>query len=210
MLRIYEDAIRLVRLLRPLWEKIGQTTGDNVLADAPGKLSTLGQRAVAGVVRAAPELSAQWAPTGNSYRRYAPGNWAARTATWAIGNYTCGLRVVADHPDDTRLELRLPGADASPHLVMAGLLAAALWGIETEQDPTAETTDVAYDVVDPDIGPIARDLADAAERLSASERARAWFGDAFVDHHAATRRAEHDALRRHVSAAERLRYLHDA
>lgn len=194
----------------PILSLVDTATGGNVLADAPGKLSAVGEAAVAGVVRAAPELSALWAPTVNSYRRYAPGNWAARTATWAIGNYTCGLRVVADHPDDTRLELRLPGADASPHLAMAGLLAAALWGIETEQEPPAETTGVAYDVVDPDIGPIARDLTDAADRLAASARARAWFGDAFVDHHAATRRAEADVLRRHVSAAERQRYLHDA
>ncbi len=57
-------------------------------------LARAGLHAVAGITQALPELTLLAAPTVNSYRRLAPGNWAPRTATWGIGNYTCGLRVV--------------------------------------------------------------------------------------------------------------------
>ena len=52
-----------------------------------------------------------------------------------------------------------------------------------------------------------RDLAEAASRLDGSERARALFGDAFVDWFAFSRRHEADMFRRHVADLDRRRYL---
>ena len=50
-------------------------------------------------------------------------------------------------------------------------------------------------------------LWDAAQRLKASKVARDWFGDAFVDHFAATREWEEREFRRHITDWELARYF---
>ncbi len=109
--------------------------GAPLLCDEPGVLSKTGAHAIAGVLALLPELLAMVAPYPNSYRRFGPGNWAPTTATWGVGNYSCALRAVLDHPRSARLELRVPGADTSPHHCLAMFLGAALWGIEERLEP---------------------------------------------------------------------------
>jgi glutamine synthetase len=53
----------------------------------------------------------------------------------------------------------------------------------------------------------ARDLYEAAERLAASKPARALFGDAFVEHHAATRQWEEREFRKAITDWELARYF---
>ena len=185
------------------------TAGENLLVDRarPTGLSEIGEAFLAGVLHGLPELMALFATTTNAYRRYAPGNWAPRTATWGHLNYTCGVRVVAEPEANARLELRLPGADMPAHLAFAMFLGAGLDGVERGLALPPETAGIGRDAHHPDIGPLPRTLAEAAERLARSERARALFGDRFVDHHAAVCRHEADALARHVPAPERARYL---
>jgi glutamine synthetase len=50
-------------------------------------------------------------------------------------------------------------------------------------------------------------LWDAAQRLKASKVAREWFGDAFVDHFAATREWEEREFRKHITDWELARYF---
>jgi glutamine synthetase len=52
-----------------------------------------------------------------------------------------------------------------------------------------------------------RTLWDAAERLKRSRTARDWFGDAFVEHFAATREWEEREFRRHITDWELERYF---
>src|SRR6202044_452362 len=105
-------------------------TGSSALGEGGGGLSKTAMAAIAGITTLLPELLVMAAPNPNSYRRFGPGNWAPTTATWGIGNYSCALRVVADAPESTRLELRIPGADANPHLCAAMFLGSFLWGID--------------------------------------------------------------------------------
>ena len=170
-------------------------------------LSKVGASALAGVVALLPELLALAAPYPNSYRRFGPGNWAPTTATWGLDNYSCAVRVVADDPTTARLELRMPGADVSPHHGLALFLGAALWGIQERLEPPApiEAPDDGRERTDAVRLP--RDLIEAAERLAASAAARDLFGSNFVDHFAAARRVEAAACHRFVSAEERDRYL---
>jgi glutamine synthetase len=181
--------------------------GAPVLCDEPGVLSKTGAHAIAGILALLPELFAMAAPYPNSYRRFGPGNWAPTTATWGVGNYSCALRAVLDHPLSARLELRAPGADTSPHHCLAMVLGAALWGIE-------ERLELPPPVMAPADGRHAaggsglpRDLVEAAVRFSASTTARELFGAAFVEHYAAARRAEAAACHRFVSSEERNRYV---
>ncbi len=177
-------------------------------AKHPSGLSVTGRQFVAGVLQLLPELMPMFAGTVNSYRRYVPGNWAPRTATWGLRNYTCGLRVVAGAPEDTRLEFRLPGADTNPHLAFAMMLGAGLYGIANKLKPPPMTTDIGREFVHPSIGPLPRTLLEAAERMRASKLARELFGDRFVDHYTESCIQEDHLMRRHISAFERRRYLH--
>ena len=177
-----------------------------LLCDEPGVLSKTGSSAVAGVVTLLPELLAMAAPYPNSFRRFGPGNWSPSTATWGSDAYSCALRVVTRQPRDARLELRIPGADTSPHHCLAMFLGAALWGIEERLDPPPPVVPPADGRASGDRG-LPHDLVEAAERFAASAAARELFGSAFVEHFAASRRAEAAACQRFVSAEERDRYL---
>ena len=183
--------------------------GDAMAGGAPigDSLSKTALHAIAGIVAALPELTIFAAPTVNSYRRLAPGNWAPRTATWGIGNYTCGLRAVPAHAGTpARLELRLPGADANPWLTAALAVGGAVHGLEQRLDPPPPVAGLAREV----LPGVPRTLLEAAERLAASDLARDLAGEEFVRHYAATRAEEDRQLRLLVPAAERARYLDHA
>lgn len=176
-------------------------------ADDPRGISSTCRHFVAGVLHALPECMPMFAGTVNAYRRYVPGNWAPRTATWGIGNYTCALRVVNGAPDECRVEFRLPGADTNPHLAFAMLLGTGLDGIERKLEPPPETYDIGREFVHEEIGRLPRTLLEAAERMHASDRARTLYGDRFVEHYTQSCIQEDHLVRRHVSAFERERYL---
>jgi glutamine synthetase len=180
--------------------------GAPLLCDAPGALSKIGSWAVAGVVTLLPEFLAMAAPYPNSFRRFGPGNWAPATATWGPDAYSCALRVVARDTRTPRLELRVPGADTSPHHCLAMFLGAALWGIEEQLEPPPPIIPPA-DGRTAEACALPRDLMDATDRFAASTAARELFGAAFVEHFAQSRRAEAAACHRFVSAEERDRYL---
>jgi glutamine synthetase len=177
-----------------------------LLRDEPGILTKTGSSAVAGVVTLLPELLAMAAPYPNSFRRFGPGNWSPSTATWGSDAYSCAVRAVTRDPCDARLELRIPGADTSPHHCLAMFLGAALWGIEERLDPPPPVLPPADGRASRDYD-LPHDLVEAAERFSASAAARELFGPAFVEHFASSRRAEAAACQRFVSAEERERYL---
>jgi glutamine synthetase len=181
--------------------------GAPLLCDEPGVLSKTGAHAIAGIVALLPELFAMAAPYPNSYRRFGPGNWAPTTATWGVGTYSTALRAVLDHPGSARLELRIPGADTSPHHCLAMFLGATLWGIEERLELPPPVIAPADGRHAPGAARLPRDLVEAADRFSASTTARELFGAAFVEHSAAARRAEAAACHRFVSSDERNRYV---
>ncbi len=180
--------------------------GRPLIDDGTGALTPLARAAVAGVVTLLPELLVMAAPVPNSYRRFGPGNWAPSTATWGPGNYSCALRVVHAGPD-SRLELRIPGADTSPHLCLAMFLGAALWGVEHDLEPPPPVIAPADGRGASGAGALPRNLVEASERFGASKEALDLFGPTFVEHYAASRLAEDEACRRFVSVREQRRYL---
>jgi glutamine synthetase len=182
--------------------------GRPALADTPGTLSKVAGSAIAGVVALLPELALMIAPNPNSYRRYAPGNWAPRRANWGDGNYSCALRAVTGPIEATRLELRAPGADVDPYLGLTMFLGAVVWGVEGGLGLPAPVNAPADGRLDPRSPALPRDLTEAVERFVASDAAVNLFGARFVSHYAASRAAEDEACRRFVPAGERRRYLH--
>jgi glutamine synthetase len=183
--------------------------GKSVFFDAkkPHTMSAAQHHFVAGQQKLLPELLAMVAPTVNSYRRLIPGFWAPTEATWGIENRTCALRVIPGSEKSQRVEFRIAAADANPYIVLAAALAAGLHGIEEKLEPSKPIEGNAYAQKFPKSMSLPATLWDAAQRLKASKVARDWFGDAFVDHYAATREWEEREFRKHITDWELARYF---
>ncbi len=162
---------------------------------------------IGGQQKLLPEMTVLGAPTVNSYSRLVPDQWAPTDANWGIDNRTCALRVIPGAANSQRLEYRVPGSDANPYLALAAAIASGLHGIEQEIAPTSPIVGNAKDAEIPGELVLPRTLSDATTALSRSTTARAWFGDTFVDHFAATRDWEIRAFRKHVSDWELARYF---
>ncbi len=189
-----------------LWDK---KKGGSVFFDAkaPHNMSKTMRQFVAGQQALMPEMLAMVAPTVNSYRRLIPGFWAPTQAAWGVENRTTALRVIPGSAKSTRVEYRVAAADANPYLALAAAIGSGLWGIENELDPGDPIKGNAYEIKRPAKLQLPRTLMEAADRLQESKPARALFGDAFVDHYAATRQWEEREFRKQISTWELDRYF---
>jgi Glutamine synthetase len=161
--------------------------GEPVLAgDGPYGLSELGRRFIAGQLAALRELTLFFAPNINSYKRYVRGSFAPTAVKWGVDNRTCALRLVG-HGPSLRVENRVPGGDVNPHLAVAALIAAGLYGIENELDLEDPYTGNAYDS---DAETVPQTLREALALWENSKIARAAFGDEVVAHYANNARIE--------------------
>ena len=102
---------------------------------------------------------------------------------------------------------RIGAADGNPYLGIAAALASGLYGIEQELELGKPVVGNAYEVKHAKENALPSTLWDAAQRLKASKAARDWFGDAFVDHFAATREWEERESRKHISDWQLNRYF---
>jgi glutamine synthetase len=160
--------------------------------------------AVGGMLAHARPLSMLFAPNVNSYKRYVEDTFAPTRIAWSYDNRTCGFRVVG-HGPSLRIECRIPGGDANPYLVYAGLIAAALDGIENRIDPGPLYEGNAY--VDKDLPRVPATLGEAAAEFGASDFARKAFGDEVVEHLVHFARTELAAYDRCVTDFERTRFF---
>ena len=128
-------------------------------------------------------------PTVNSYKRLVDGFWAPVKPTWGVDNRTATFRVLPGSPKATRLETRAPGADMNPYLAVAAVLAAGLDGVEKGRKLTTKPI-TGTNVGAENIPRAPRSLIETTRVFRDSDVARDWFGDAFVDHFAATREWE--------------------
>lgn len=170
-------------------------------------MSPIMRHFVAGQQALMPELLAMVNPTVNSYTRLIPGFWAPTEASWGVENRTCALRVIPGSEKSQRVEYRVAGADGNPYLALAAALASGLWGIERKLEPSRPVQGNAYAQKFPRRLKLPATLWDAAQRLRGSKPARDWFGDAFVEHFAATREWEEREFRRAITDWEMDRYF---
>ncbi len=175
--------------------------------EAEFHMSATQRHFIAGQQRLMPELLAMLAPTVNSYTRLIPGFWAPTDSTWGIENRTTALRVIPGSDKSQRVEYRLGSADANPYLALAAALGAGLYGIEQGWEPTPRVAGNAYEQHHPTELALPRTLWEAAQALKGSKAARELFGDAFVDHFAASREWEEREFRRHITDWELERYF---
>jgi len=173
----------------------------------PHGMSKLMQHFVAGQQALMPELLCMVAPTVNSFSRLIPGFWAPTEATWGVENRTCALRVIPGSTKSQRVEYRIAAADANPYIALAAALLSGLWGIETKAELGKPIEGNAYEQKLPKKLSLPPTLWDAAQRLKGSTAARAWLGDAFVEHFAASREWEERQFRKAITDWELERYF---
>ena len=162
---------------------------------------------VGGQQKLMPELLAMIAPTVNSYTRLIPGFWAPTEASWGVENRTCALRVIPGSEKSQRVEYRIAAADANPYIALSAVIASGLWGIKNKVLPTNQTLGNAYEQDFPRETQLPSTLWEAAQRLKSSTVAKELFGEAFVNHFAASREWEEREYRKHISDWEMERYF---
>jgi glutamine synthetase len=160
---------------------------------------------MAGLLATLPAATALCCPTVNAYKRLAPYSWAATTVSWALENRTVALRAIEAEEGITRIEHRLPGADANPYLALGAMAAGLLEGLDGGLTPPAPTTGDAY--VDDALALLPATLDEAIAALAADTRLRARLGDDLVAHLLVCLREESGYHRASVSDWERRRYL---
>ncbi|MEU6531418.1 glutamine synthetase family protein [Streptomyces sp. NPDC046928] len=168
---------------------LADTDGESVMA-GPDGMSEVMRYFLAGQLAALRDFSLLYAPNINSYKRFAAGSFAPTAVAWGRDNRTCALRVVG-HGRSLRFENRLPGGDVNPHLAVAGLVAAGLYGIEQKLELPEPCPGNAYTA---DYEHVPTTLREAAELWENSPIAKAAFGDEVVAHYRNMARVELDAF----------------
>ncbi len=175
-------------------------------------LSEIGRHYLGGLIACSRELSAFSTPNVNSYRRPSPELWAPTNASWGYDNRQACVRVITIDQGSARLEYRRPGADLNPYLSIASCLDSGIHGVLNRIEPPAPSVGPAFD--DSTVPDFPATLDDAADELDRSRLARDWYGDAYIDHYVASRRAEAGFVRQLANAQvptyEISRYLETA
>jgi glutamine synthetase len=189
-----------------------QHAGD-VLVDDSGALTDVGRSFTAGQLEHAVALSALAAPTVNSYRRLHAGPEAPSAVIWGTANRAALIRVNSTTGPDASVEYR--GADpmANPYLLLTGLLATGIAGIESELElgrPDDETRGSFDPAHASRFVPLPRNLDEALDALEADDVLADAFDPVLVANLVNGRRAELEAFRAHVTSWERERYLGDS
>ncbi len=160
--------------------------------------------AVGGLLRHAEALSLFFAPNVNSYKRYMEGTFAPTRIAWSYDNRTVGFRVVG-HGNSLRVECRIPGGDANPYLAYAGMIAAALDGIETRADPGPLFEGDGY--LAEALPRVPGSLGEAIAAFDRSPLVREAFGEEVVEHLLHFARSEQRVFDKAVTDYERARYF---
>ncbi|MGW6459283.1 glutamine synthetase family protein [Streptomyces sp. NPDC055078] len=193
--------------------------GNPALFDAsrPGRLSAMGTRFAAGVLRHAPALAAWTAPSPVSYLRLSPHRWSAGGVFLAERNREALLRICptcsVDGKDPARqfnLEYRASDATANPWLTLGVLIRAGLAGLTGGADypdpvvwpESASESDLA------DVPGLPADLPQALRALRDDDVVRSWFDPRLFASHLACRQNELEILSG-LDEAQRIRRIAD-
>ena len=145
-----------------------------------------------------------FAPHRNSFRRFHAGSHAPMAPSWGYDNRTVAVRVPAGETKAMRIEHRVAGADANPHLVIAGILAGMLYGIDKVIDAPAPLSGDAYEQCEPSLPD---NWADAVNAFRNSDFVREYLGADLQRVLTLTKEQEMAEFEKHISPLEYQSYL---
>jgi glutamine synthetase len=161
----------------------------NRFSGAPGE--PLLRQAIGGMQSLMFDSIALFAPNFNSFRRFL-GPFVPNTISWGHNNRSVAFRIPAASGPDTRIEHRVAGADASPHLVVAAVLAGVLHGIRHQLAPVTPAAHGRVAAGRDSCFP--RTLWHALDRLEASELLSHYFPRRYLEAYAQLKRGECESL----------------
>ncbi|WP_454915482.1 glutamine synthetase family protein [Xanthobacter sediminis] len=177
--------------------------GGNVFARPEGGDETL-RHAAGGLLATMLDSTLLFVPSFNGYRRLVPGSYAPVSVTWGYDNRSVAVRVPNGPPQARRLEHRIAGAEAHPHLVLAAILAGMLEGLERRIEPPPPLVGNAYDHDAPRLSP---SMADAVARFGSSPFIAKAFGEEYRRVYAVMKAEEMAAFTRVILPLEYETYL---
>jgi glutamine synthetase len=157
-----------------------------------------------GTMQLARELAIFFAPSINSYKRFAAASWAPVNVVWGRDNRTTGFRIVG-RGASLHIECRFPGGDMNAYLTYAAFIGAGLYGVRNRIEPPPELRGNGYVATGCDRMP--RALYEAIRALEDSPAAVEILGQDVVDHYLNAARVEQQAFDEVVHPWERQRYL---
>jgi glutamine synthetase len=146
--------------------------GRNLFADAEDGPNAVMANWIAGLLANAPALTLLGIPMANGYRRLAPYSFAPTHVHWGLDNRSVLARTIVGEGQGNRVEYRAADASANPYLLLAGLLAAGLDGVENERTLMPRADGDLYDAPG-DHAPLPATLVDAIDAFEGSAVAEA-------------------------------------
>jgi glutamine synthetase len=182
--------------------------GAPLLYDAarPSRLSELGGRFAAGILRHAGALSALCAPSPVSAARLTPHRWSAGAVCLAERNREALLRIpplvalaAADPSAQQRLEYRGADAAANPYLALGAIVRAGLDGVRAglEPPPILDRDPASLDGAEAErfgVGALPGSLEAALRALAEDDVVRGWLGATLYEAYIGVKQAELDAV----------------
>jgi glutamine synthetase len=178
--------------------------GNNAFNNGTDQGNELLRHAIAGCLDSMKDCMLLFAPHLNSYRRFQRGSHAPVSPTWGYENRTTSVRIPADSHAAMRLEHRVAGADASPHLVIAAVIAGMLHGIENSLQAPEPLEGDAYNQ---SVASLPRYWPDALEAFKNSRFIEKYFGAEFQRVFCEAKMQEMDEFDKHVTLQEYDAYL---
>jgi len=174
-------------------------TGENIFSRKDGSEHERFRHFIGGLQKYTPVAIACFAPSVNSYRRFAPDIGAPVNLHWGYENRTTGIRVPDSNPTARRVENRFPGADANPYVAIAVSLACGYLGMKEKLEPTEPNDGDAF----LESITVARSLEEALRLLSEDGDLQKVLGADFVKAYAAVKLEEFEAFNKVISSWER-------
>jgi glutamine synthetase len=177
--------------------------GKNIL-DAKGGDPVKLRSVTAGMLQTMQDAQLIFAPLANSYRRFQPGSFAPDKVDWGFGNRGTAVRIPDKDGPAARVEHRVAGADAHPHLLLAAILGGMLLGLDEDLDPGPVTTPTS---APENPAMLTHDFLTAVDRFRNSPFIADVFGAGYQKLYGDTKRKEAIAYLRTVSSFDYQTYL---
>ena len=161
--------------------------GRNLFDNGTHEGSPLLMNAVAGCLQAMPGSTLLLAPHQNSFDRLVPEAHAPNGICWAYENRPSAIRIPSGSRRARRIEHRVAGGDINPYLMIAGVLGAALIGIEDGLTPPPPITGNAYEL---DLPKLPTTWQDALDTFESSPEMRRIFAPQMIENLVRTKRQE--------------------
>ncbi|WP_010521869.1 glutamine synthetase family protein [Aquimarina agarivorans] len=161
---------------------------------------------LAGVLNASPAMLPIYAPTINSYKRLQPDSWAPTTVSWGYQNRTTAIRVISESYVNDHIEMRIPGADTNPYLIVYAVLASGLHGIKEKLDLKIKNQ-VGNAYKNTTLDKLSNNLNDAITVMEYHPLTAQLLNPVFSEHFIKTRKWEVEKFNKSVSNWEVNRYL---